>query len=393
MVTIPAEPAGDRVAVMTLTPPAPVTLRASTAGASSEKFSTAVVVLDHRGSAVSRERGDRRRGRRRLTVVASRNGPTTPSMPARSRSRWAATRSSNTWSSTWAATWCASRRPPASPAPAATWKCTASTLPTPDSTLSSGSSWTTQWPTASPASLYKGALQGKDAHSVWVGDVLIRKEAEGTDTYETNRNLILTDGARADSVPNLEIETGYRRCRPRQRHRPLRRRAAVLPAGTRHPRGRRPPPGGARLPQRNHPADPGSRPGRAPQRRGTRTRRRATLMTETPRGELVCNASTSRSSSAVRIADRRLSGSHRQGLRRRTACHRGHLFARGHLAVRRRRRRHHHRMLGPRHQVRPAHRRTAEPAGVRARPGLRAELDGDGVYVDVTNVLNGACSA
>src|SRR5699024_9128236 len=55
---------------------------------------------------------------------------------------------------------------------------------------------------------YKGALQGEDAHSVWVGDVLIRKEAEGTDTYELNRNLVLTDGARADSVPNLEIETG-----------------------------------------------------------------------------------------------------------------------------------------------------------------------------------------
>jgi Fe-S cluster assembly protein SufD len=41
-----------------------------------------------------------------------------------------------------------------------------------------------------------------------VGDVLIRHEAEGTDTYELNRNLVLTDGARADSVPNLEIETG-----------------------------------------------------------------------------------------------------------------------------------------------------------------------------------------
>ena len=55
---------------------------------------------------------------------------------------------------------------------------------------------------------YKGALQGDKAHTVWVGDVLIRKEAEGTDTYELNRNLLLTDGARADSVPNLEIETG-----------------------------------------------------------------------------------------------------------------------------------------------------------------------------------------
>lgn len=55
---------------------------------------------------------------------------------------------------------------------------------------------------------YKGALQGKNAHTIWVGDVLIRAAAQGTDTYELNRNLLLTDGARADSVPNLEIETG-----------------------------------------------------------------------------------------------------------------------------------------------------------------------------------------
>lgn len=56
--------------------------------------------------------------------------------------------------------------------------------------------------------MYKGALQGDDAHSVWVGDVLIRGNATGTSTYELNRNLLLTEGARADSVPNLEIETG-----------------------------------------------------------------------------------------------------------------------------------------------------------------------------------------
>ena len=55
---------------------------------------------------------------------------------------------------------------------------------------------------------YKGALQGDQAHTVWIGDVLIRPEATGTDTYERNRNLLLTDGARADSVPNLEILTG-----------------------------------------------------------------------------------------------------------------------------------------------------------------------------------------
>lgn len=55
---------------------------------------------------------------------------------------------------------------------------------------------------------YKGALAGAKAHTVWVGDVLIRAAATGTETYETNRNLVLTDGARADSIPNLEIETG-----------------------------------------------------------------------------------------------------------------------------------------------------------------------------------------
>jgi Fe-S cluster assembly protein SufD len=56
--------------------------------------------------------------------------------------------------------------------------------------------------------VYKGALQGDGAHAVWIGDVLIQSKAEGTDTYEMNRNLVLTDGARVDSVPNLEIETG-----------------------------------------------------------------------------------------------------------------------------------------------------------------------------------------
>ena len=63
--------------------------------------------------------------------------------------------------------------------------------------------------------MYKGALKGDPAlgaagtaHTVWVGDVIIRAAAIGTETYELNRNLVLTDAARADSVPNLEIETG-----------------------------------------------------------------------------------------------------------------------------------------------------------------------------------------
>jgi Fe-S cluster assembly protein SufD len=56
--------------------------------------------------------------------------------------------------------------------------------------------------------LYKNALLGESARTVWIGDVRIRPSAIGTSTYEMNRNLLLSDGARADSVPNLEIETG-----------------------------------------------------------------------------------------------------------------------------------------------------------------------------------------
>ena len=63
-------------------------------------------------------------------------------------------------------------------------------------------------PTTKSHVVYKGALQGQGAHTVWIGNVLIRKEAEGIETYEENRNLVLTDGCQADSVPNLEIETG-----------------------------------------------------------------------------------------------------------------------------------------------------------------------------------------
>jgi len=55
---------------------------------------------------------------------------------------------------------------------------------------------------------YKGALQGTAAHTVWIGDVLIGSKGAGTDSYEQNRNLVLSEGTRADSVPNLEIETG-----------------------------------------------------------------------------------------------------------------------------------------------------------------------------------------
>ena len=55
---------------------------------------------------------------------------------------------------------------------------------------------------------FRSAVDGQGTHSVWIGDTIIRYNATGSDTYETNRNLVLSPGARADSVPNLEIETG-----------------------------------------------------------------------------------------------------------------------------------------------------------------------------------------
>ena len=83
---------------------------------------------------------------------------------------------------------------------------------------------------------YKGALQGAGAHAVWIGDVLIRPEATGTDTYEYNRNLVLSDGTRVDSVPNLEILTGeIVGAGRRQCQRTARRPPPVLPDGPRHP--------------------------------------------------------------------------------------------------------------------------------------------------------------
>ena len=56
--------------------------------------------------------------------------------------------------------------------------------------------------------VFKGALSGRNTHTVWIGDVLVRRAAVGIETYEMNRNLLLNDGPRADSVPNLELETG-----------------------------------------------------------------------------------------------------------------------------------------------------------------------------------------
>ncbi len=78
----------------------------------------------------------------------------------------------------------------------------------PVSTSSSASTCTTTPPHTRSRVTYKGALNGEGARTVWVGDVLIGPKAIGTDTYEQNRNLVLSEGTRADSIPNLEIQTG-----------------------------------------------------------------------------------------------------------------------------------------------------------------------------------------
>ena len=126
------------------------------------------------------------------------------------------------------------------PALGATRNCWASTSPMPGSTSSIGCSSITPFRNCRSRVAYKERFRATEARAVWIGDVLIRHAAVGTDTYELNRNLILTDGARADSVPNLEIDRRGRRCGTRQRDRALRRRAVALSPVAWHSRGRGP---------------------------------------------------------------------------------------------------------------------------------------------------------
>jgi len=59
--------------------------------------------------------------------------------------------------------------------------------------------------------LFKGAV-ADTAKGVYSGLIRVRKEAPGTNAFQTNRNLVLSEGAGAESVPNLEIETNDVRC-------------------------------------------------------------------------------------------------------------------------------------------------------------------------------------
>lgn len=59
--------------------------------------------------------------------------------------------------------------------------------------------------------LYKGALQDK-AHLVWRGMIKVDRDAQRTDGYQRNDNLMLSDAARADCIPGLEIEADEVKC-------------------------------------------------------------------------------------------------------------------------------------------------------------------------------------
>ena len=109
----------------------------------------------------------------------------------------------------------------------------------------------------------QGRAAGRGAHTVWIGNVLIRKVAEGIETYEENRNLVLTDGCQADSIPNLEIETGeIEGAGHASATGALRRRAALLPPLARRLGEGGAAPGRARLLQRPDPQGRRARPSR-----------------------------------------------------------------------------------------------------------------------------------
>ena len=141
------------------------------------------------------------------------------------------------------------------PARAATPSCSGCTSPTPASTWSTGCSSTTTRRTAGSHVTTRARCRASGAHTVWIGDVLIRAAPRApTPTSSTATWCSPTAPGRLGAQPG-DRDRRDRRRRPRQRHRPVRRRAAVLPAGPRHPRGRGPPAGRARLLRRRHQPD------------------------------------------------------------------------------------------------------------------------------------------
>lgn len=67
-------------------------------------------------------------------------------------------------------------------------------------------------PRCTSRELYKGVLSGR-AHGVFAGTILVEKQAQKTDAYQTNRNLLLSKEALVDSIPRLEILADDVKCK------------------------------------------------------------------------------------------------------------------------------------------------------------------------------------
>ena len=88
-------------------------------------------------------------------------------------------------------------------------------------------------PNANSHELYKGILDGK-ASAVFNGRIIVRKDAQKTDSKQTNKNLVLSDEAVIDTKPELQICADDVTLHARRDHRPAGRRSDVLPAIARH---------------------------------------------------------------------------------------------------------------------------------------------------------------
>ena len=86
--------------------------------------------------------------------------------------------------------------------------------------------------------LYKAGLKGK-SRIVWKGMIRVEKNAQRTDAYQKNDNLVLSHSARADSIPGPGNRGQRRSLYPRRHGRPRRRGDDFLRPGSRHsPRDR-----------------------------------------------------------------------------------------------------------------------------------------------------------
>ena len=350
--------------------------RTGTWSSTSSRSPQAVVVLDHRGS------GDLRRQRRvarRATARTSpssrcRTGTTTPcTWHPRTPGSGRDARLKTSWSPSAATSSGVCPSGDLHRHRAATPSCSASTSPTPASTSSTGCSSTTPCRTAAATSPTRARCRATSAHTVWIGDVLIRRRGRG------HRHLRAQPqpGAHRRRPRRLGAEPRDRdrrdrRRRARQRHRPVRRRAAVLPAVARHPRGRGPPPGGPRLLRRHRSArsaSPSCRSGSSrPSRPSSTGRCHERPRPTSARAPSPTSPRTSASASCVDGVPVAVVRTEGEVYAIHDVCsHANVALSEGEVEDE------HHRVLAARLALRPGHRRAHRPAGDQARSRLSRE--------------------